>query len=44
MNMEITLNDGTKLFPSFEPAHKFEVLKYYVELWRAKKIISFREI
>lgn len=44
MNMEITLNDGTKIFPSYDPSHKFEILKYYVELWQTKKIVNFREI
>lgn len=44
MNMEIILNDGTKLFPSYDPSHKFEILKFYVELYRTKQIISFKEI
>ena len=44
MNLEIILNDGTKIFPSFAPDNRFEILRYYVELWQNKKIISFREI
>jgi hypothetical protein len=44
MNLEITLNDGSKIFPSFDPMNKFEILKFYVELWQTKQIRNFREI
>ena len=29
MNCEITLNNGDKFYPSFDPAHKEEVLTFY---------------
>ena len=29
MNVEVTLNDGSKLFPSFDPEHKQAVLDFY---------------
>ena len=41
MNVEVTLNDGSKLFPSFDPEHKQEVLDFYRELAFSGKIRGF---
>ena len=41
MKLEITLNDGTKIYPSFDPTSKVEIIKYYVEMWQDNKISKF---
>jgi hypothetical protein len=42
MNLEITLNNGSKFYPSFEPSQKNEVMKFYLEEFFSGRISDFR--
>jgi hypothetical protein len=33
MNMEIILKDGTYLYPSYDPAHKATIVKFYKDMY-----------
>jgi hypothetical protein len=39
MNIEVTLLDGSKLFPSYDPAHRKGVLAFYEDKFE-KGLIS----
>jgi hypothetical protein len=41
MNLEITLNDGSKLYPSFDPEHKETILTFYRNQWLSKQIQAY---
>ena len=41
MNLEITLNDGSKLYPSFDPSH-LELLKVsYSNMFKFRQIAGY---
>ena len=44
MNMEIILKDGSKLYPSYAPDNRFEILKYYAQLFERGQLISWKVI
>jgi hypothetical protein len=44
MNMEIILKDGTTIYPSYSPEHRFEVLKYYARMFEQGLLISWKVI
>ena len=42
MNVEVTLNDNTKIYPSYAPEHKAEVIGFYTKEYWANKIQGFK--
>lgn len=41
MNMEIILKDGTTIYPSYDPQHKDEVLKFYKSMYEKGQITGW---
>lgn len=42
MNVEVTLKDGSQIFPSFAPEHKAEVIGWYTTEYWANRIQGFK--
>ena len=42
MNVEVTLNDNSKIYPSYDPEHKSEVIGFYTKQYWAMKIQGFK--
>jgi hypothetical protein len=41
MNVEVILNDGTKLFPSFDPTHSELIKVAYSNLYKFRQIAGY---
>ena len=42
MNVEVTLNDGTVIYPSYAPEHLNEVVGFYQQKYWANEIQGYR--
>lgn len=44
MNLEITLTDGSKLYPSYDPAHRKGVIEFYADKFDKGLITAWKII
>jgi len=44
MNIEVILNDMTKLYPSYAPEHREPVLEYYAKMFEQGLIAGWKVI
>jgi hypothetical protein len=42
MNVEVTLNDNSKIYPSYDPQHKAEVIGFYTKAYWNLMIQGYR--
>lgn len=42
MNVEVTLNNNTKIFPSYDPEHALEIFDFYAKQYLANLIQGYR--
>jgi hypothetical protein len=44
MNMEITLLDGTNIYPSYDPEHRKGVLEFYADKFDKGLIMAWKVV